>query len=120
MSNRCIFKIVISFIIEILLFALMGVGVFCINKDYENKRSQLPWTECETIKIIRQDREETHSTGVNFRQEYYYDGGNRVWFRTKNARNGNIMFWGVFDVNSVEIDPPPIVEEIEENQNMGV
>ena len=79
MSNRYVFKIAISFVVGVLLFALIGIGVFCINKDYENKKSQLPWTECESVKILRQDGEEIHSTNIDFRQEYYYDGGNRVF-----------------------------------------
>lgn len=119
MNNRYIFKIVTAFVVGVILFALIGVGVFCINKDYEFKQSQLPWTECNSIKVIRLDKEETYSTNINFRQEYYYDGGNRVWFRTRNTRNGNIMFWGVFNVNDIEIDPPPIIEESGESQNVG-
>lgn len=119
MNNRYVFKIVTAFVVGVILFALIGVGVFCINKDYEFKQSQLPWTECNSIKIIRPGEEETYSTNINFRQEYYYDGGNRVWARTRNTRNGSIMFLGVFDVDDVEIYPPLIVEEAEENQNMG-
>ena len=119
MSNRYVFKIAISFVVGVLLFALIGIGVFCINKDCEIRKSQLPWKECKSIKVIRLDGEETHSTNIDFRQEYYYDGGNRVWARTRNTRNGSIMFLGVFDVDDVEIYPPLIVEEAEENQNMG-
>ena len=119
MNNKYVFKIMISFVVGIILFVLIGIGVFCINKDCEIRKSQLPWTECKSIKVIRLDGEETYSTNIDFRQEYYYDGGNRVWFRTRNTRNGSIMFWGVFNVNDVEIDPPPIIEEAEENQNIG-
>ena len=116
MNNKYVFKIMISFVVGVILFALIGIGVFCINKDCEIRKSQLPWKECKSIKVIHLGKEETHSTNIDFRQEYYYDGGNRVWVRTRNTRNGNIMFWGVFNVNDVEIDPPPIIEEAEENQ----
>ena len=119
MNNKYVFKIMISFVVGIILFALIGIGVFCINKDCAIRKPQLPWKECKSIKVIRLGKEETHSTNIDFRQEYYYDGGNRVWFRTRNTRNGNIMFWGVFNVNDVEIDPPTIIEEAEENQNIG-
>ena len=116
MNNKYVFKIMISFVVGVLLFALIGIGVFCINKDCEIRKSQLPWTECKSIKILRQDGEEIHSTNIDFRQEYYYDGGSRVWFRTRNTRNGSIMFWGVFNVNDVESDPPLSIEEAAENQ----
>lgn len=118
--NKNIVKIVISIVVGLLIFALIGVGVFCINKDYERKRQSLPWKECETFTIRHNDGEETHSTSINFRQEYYYDGTERVWFRTVNTRTGTSMIWGVFNINDVKITPPLETNLVSESQNIGV